>query len=64
MATTAQDLVCPVSALNDGLDTSSQDIEEGRDIYRPGGFHPDLWNLGAVVLEMFRAIRMFSEEYP
>lgn len=24
----------------------------------------DLWNLGAVVLEMFRAIRMFSGEYP
>ncbi|KFZ17656.1 hypothetical protein V502_04469 [Pseudogymnoascus sp. VKM F-4520 (FW-2644)] len=40
MATTAQDLVCPVSALNDGLDTSSQDIEEGRDVYRLGGFHP------------------------
>lgn len=24
----------------------------------------DLWNVGAVVLEMFRAIRMFSGEYP
>lgn len=40
MATTAQDSVHPVYALNDGLDTSSQDIEEGRDVYRPGGFHP------------------------
>ncbi|OBT85194.1 hypothetical protein VE02_05680 [Pseudogymnoascus sp. 03VT05] len=40
MATTSRDSVRPVSALNDGLDTRSQDIEEGRDVYRPGGFHP------------------------
>ncbi|KFY19848.1 hypothetical protein V491_04168 [Pseudogymnoascus sp. VKM F-3775] len=30
----------------------------------PWGAAADLWNLGAVVLEMFRAIRMFSGEYP
>ena len=40
MATTAQNQVRPLSALNDGPDTSSQDIEEGRDVYRPGGLHP------------------------
>jgi serine/threonine-protein kinase SRPK3 len=40
MATTAQSPDCLVSALNDSPDTSSQDIEEGRDVYRPGGFHP------------------------
>lgn len=40
MATTARDSVRPASVLNDDLNTSSQDIEEGRDVCRPGGFHP------------------------
>lgn len=40
MATTARDSVRLASVSNDDLDTISQDIEGGRDVYRPGGFHP------------------------
>lgn len=40
MFTTAGDAARQVSALNEGLDTNFQDIEEGRDVYRLGGFHP------------------------
>lgn len=40
MSTTAGDSTRQVSALNEGLDTNFQDIEEGRDVYRIGGFHP------------------------
>ncbi|KFY39409.1 hypothetical protein V495_05970 [Pseudogymnoascus sp. VKM F-4514 (FW-929)] len=40
MDTTAQDSVCLVTALKGGCGESSQDIEEGRDVYRLGGFHP------------------------
>jgi serine/threonine-protein kinase SRPK3 len=40
MDTTAKDSVCPVSVLNVSHDISSQDIEEGRDVYHLGGFHP------------------------